>query len=121
MTHSFRAVSLPAVTLLLALAGGTASFAQDAMAPATDAMMAPMSDDDLKKCMDQAAMITFPDVMMMAQAGCTAMKDGKIHDMMTSMGMAPMGGDAMAPMAGDAMAPAPDAMAPAADAMAPAK
>lgn len=118
MTFALRTVSFAAATLL-ALAFAPAAFAQDAvkadaMAPAamatdamaTDAMaadaMAPMSDDDLKMCLDQAAMITFPHVMEVATAAC--------HDMHNGMMGAAMAPDAMK---ADAMAPAADAMAPA--------
>jgi hypothetical protein len=105
MTISLRSLSFAAVAAI-AFAGTPASFAQDAMATdamATDAMAsdAMMSDDDLKLCLEQAAIITFPHVMDVASAAC--------HEAHNS----PMGGDAMAT---DAMAPdamATDAMAPA--------
>ncbi|MGV8854382.1 MAG: hypothetical protein ACOH2L_07015 [Devosia sp.] len=112
MTITLRATALTGLTALV-LAFSTASFADDAMkaapmasdAMATDAMhadaMAPMSDDDLKMCLEQAGMITFPHVMDVAVAACHDMHNGM-------MGDDAMGGDAMAP---DAMAP--DAMAPA--------
>jgi hypothetical protein len=98
MIISLRDMAL-AATISLALV--PAAFAQDAMA--TDAMAtddAMMSDDDLKLCLEQAAMITFPHVMETAAAAC--------HDMHNGMGEDTMGGDAMAPdaMATDAMAPA---------------
>lgn len=102
MIFSLRTLSFAAAAVL-ALA--TPSFAQDAMAtdamaPAGGAMMAgdtmaPMSEDDLKLCLEQAGKITFVDVVAAATAAC--------HDMHNGM----MGG-AMAPdaMASDAMAPA---------------
>lgn len=98
MIISLRDMAL-AATISLALV--PAAFAQDAMA--TDAMAtddAMMSDDDLKLCLEQAAMITFPHVMETAAAAC--------HDTHNGMGEDTMGGDAMAPdaMATDAMAPA---------------
>ena len=98
MIISLRDIAL-AATISLSLV--PAAFAQDAMA--TDAMAtddAMMSDDDLKLCLEQAAMITFPHVMETAAAAC--------HDMHNGMGEDTMGGDAMAPdaMATDAMAPA---------------
>ena len=108
---NLRILSAAAAVLVFA---AVPSFAQDAMAPApmaSDAMapaaMAPMSDADLKTCMEQAGMITFPQVMKAASDACHDMHNGA------------MGGDAMAPATG-AMAPATDAMAPATDAMAPA-
>lgn len=98
MIISLRDIAL-AATISLSLV--PAAFAQDAMA--TDAMAtddAMMSDDDLKLCLEQAAMITFPHVMETAAAAC--------HDTHNGMGEDTMGGDAMAPdaMATDAMAPA---------------
>ena len=96
MTRPLRTLTFAA---LISLAFAVPGFAQDAMAPAAGAMMAgdamaPMSDDDLKLCLEQAAMITFPHVMDVATAAC--------HD--THNGMMP---GAMAPaMAPDAMAPA---------------
>jgi pentapeptide MXKDX repeat protein len=102
MIISLRDIAL-AATISLSLV--PAAFAQDAMATdamATDATTvdAMMSDDDLKLCLEQAAMITFPHVMETAAAAC--------HDTHNGMGEDTMGGDAMAPdaMATDAMAPA---------------
>lgn len=75
----------------MAPAAGAMAPATDAMAPATDAMapagaMAPMmSNADLKKCLEQSAMITFPDVMKAASDACHGMHNGAI------------GGDAMTP------------------------
>lgn len=114
MTLSLRGLTIAAM-VTAALVGAPAAFAQDAAKPApvaSDAMaadpMAPdamaagamMSDDDLKLCLEQAAMITFPQVMDAATAACHGMHNGMMAD--------PMAPDAMAP---DAMAP--DAMAPA--------
>lgn len=85
MTHSLRGLSLPIIALLLAVSAAPNAFAADAMAAnamAGDAI-GMMSDADLALCLEQAAAITFPDVMHAAN------------------GM--MGGDAMAT---DAMAPA---------------
>lgn len=101
---TLRHLSLAAAAIVFATI--PTAFAQDAMAPAGGAMMsgdamAPMSDDDLKLCLEQAAGITFAQAMEAATAACHGMHNG-------------MMGDAMAP---DAMAPA-DAMVPA-DAMAP--
>jgi pentapeptide MXKDX repeat protein len=81
MSFALRTVSFAAITAL-SFALAPVAFAQDAMkadamapaamatdamatdAMATDAMatdaMAPMSDDDLKMCMEQTGMITFP-------------------------------------------------------------
>lgn len=97
MTPSLRTLTFAALATLAFAAPGFAqdAMSSDAMAPAAGAMMAgdamaPMSDDDLKLCLEQAAMITFPHVMEVATAAC--------HD--THNGMMP---GAMAP---DAMAPA---------------
>lgn len=108
MTFARRAVSLSGLTaaaFTLALVPG--SFAQDAMATdamAPDAMatdaMAPMSDDDLALCLEQAGMISFATVMEAAVAACHDMHNGMMDDAMAPDAMAP---DAMAP---DAMAPA---------------
>jgi hypothetical protein len=97
-----------ALAATLSLAFATATYAQDAMAtdamaPEGGAMMAGdamMSDDDLKLCLEQAAMITFPHVMEVATAACHDAHNGMMGDA--------MGGDAMATdaMATDAMAPA---------------
>ena len=97
MIISLRGIAL-AATISLALV--PAAFAQDAMATDSMAADAMMSDDDLKLCLEQAAMITFPHVMETAAAAC--------HDTHNGMGEDTMGGDAMAPdaMATDAMAPA---------------
>ena len=99
MTLPLRTLSLAAVAAI-AFPAVPASFAQDAMA--TDAMAADamMSDDDLKLCLEQAAMITFPHVMDVAAAACHEAHNGMMGDA--------MGGDAMATdtMATDAMAPA---------------
>lgn len=104
MTFPLRAFSFAAATAI-AFAAVPASLAQDAMA--TDAMAgdamasdAMMSDDDLKLCLEQAAMITFPHVMDVAAAACHDAHNGMMGDA--------MGGDAMATdaMATDAMAPA---------------
>lgn len=117
MTLSLRMLSFAAIA---AMAFATPGFAQDAMAPAADAMapaagammagdaMAPMSDDDLKLCLDQAATITFPHVMEAATAACHDMHNGMMPGAMApdAMAPAPMAPDAMAPMAPDAMAPA---------------
>jgi pentapeptide MXKDX repeat protein len=108
MSFALRTVSFAAITAL-SFALAPVAFAQDAMkadamapaAMATDAM-APMSDDDLKMCLEQAGMITFPHVMDAATAACHDMHNGMMGDAMKT--------DAMAP---DAMAPAADAMAPA--------
>ena len=77
MFNTLRGLAI-AATLSFALV--PAAFAQDAMATdamatdamATDAMAgdAMMSDDDLKLCLEQAAMITFPTVMEAASAAC---------------------------------------------------
>ena len=109
MTFTHRTLSLAALTgAALTLALASTSFAQDAMATdamAPDAMatdaMAPMSDDDLKTCLEQAGMISFAHVMEVAVAACHDMHNGMMGDAMGSDAM--MGGDAMAT---DAMAPA---------------
>ena len=97
-----QTLSFAAIAALALSAAPT--LAQDAMAPATDAMatdamaadpMAPMTDDDLDKCLEQAGMITFAHVMEVAVAAC--------HDMHNGVMGEAMGGDAMAT---DAMAPA---------------
>lgn len=108
MTFAHRSLSLSALTVAtFAVALASNSFAQDAMATdamAPDAMqadaMAPMSEDDLKSCLEQAGMITFAHVMEAAVAAC--------HDVHNDMTGDALGGDAMG---GDAMAT--DAMAPA--------
>ena len=101
MTFTLRTLSL-AVVAATAFATVPAfaqdAMATDAMAPEGGAMMAGdamMSDDDLKLCLEQAAMITFPHVMEVAAAAC--------HDVHNGMKGDVMGGDAMAT---DAMAPA---------------
>ena len=111
MTLTLRTLSLAAAAAIVF--GTVPAFAQvamatDAMAPEGGAMMADdamMSDDDLKLCLEQAAMITFPHVMEVATAACHEAHNGMMGDA--------MGGDAMATdaMATDAMAT--DAMAPA--------
>jgi pentapeptide MXKDX repeat protein len=104
MTFALRNLSLAAVTAIT-FAAVPAAYAQDAMATdamATDAMAgdAMMSDEDLKLCLEQAAMITFPHVMDVASAACHDVHNGMMGDA--------MGGDAMSTdaMATDAMAPA---------------
>lgn len=86
MIISLRGIAL-AATISLALV--PAAFAQDAMATDSMAADAMMSDDDLKLCLEQAAMITFPHVMETAAAACHDMHNGMVEDT--------MGGDAMAP------------------------
>tara|TARA_R110002020_G_scaffold11340_25_gene42803 strand:+ start:6251 stop:6583 length:333 start_codon:yes stop_codon:yes gene_type:complete len=108
MTFARRAVSLAglaAAAFTFALVPG--GLAQDAMATdamATDAMsadaMAPMSDDDLALCLEQAGMISFATAMAAAEAACHDMHNGMMGDAMATDAMAP---DAMAT---DAMAPA---------------
>ena len=114
MRFNLHLASLPALALLLALSATSASFAEDAMAPAADAMapagamgtITPMSDADFATCNQQAGTMTFPAVKMAAMAAC----DG-LHKGMDVMGaiQSMQKGDAMAPA--DSMAPA-DAMAP---------
>jgi len=109
MTFTPGPLTLAAATaaaLIIALTPG--SFAQDAMATdamAADAMamdaMAPMSDDDLKLCLEQAGMISFATVMEAAAKACHDLHNGMMGNAMGSDAM--MGGDAMAT---DAMAPA---------------
>lgn len=101
MTFTLRALSfttVAAIAFAAAPAFAEDAMATDAMAPEGGAMMAGdamMSDDDLKLCLEQAAMITFPHVMEVATAACHDMHNGMMGDA--------MGGDAMAT---DAMAPA---------------
>lgn len=99
------------------LAPAAQVFAQDAMAGdamAGDAMagdsmamdaMAPMGDDDLALCIEQAQAITFAEVAAVAEEACHGVHNG---DPMAgdAMGSDAMAGDAMAgdAMAGDAMA-----------------
>lgn len=81
-----------AVTFALLAAGGVS--AEDAMATNSmsgDAMAPMMSDADLAKCLDEAKMISFPDVAMVAEQACHNMHNG--HD---AMGGDAMGGAAMA-------------------------
>lgn len=91
MTLSLRtlSLSLAAVAALSFAAPGFAqdAMATDAMAPAAGAMMAddamaPMSDDDLTLCLEQAAAITFPHVMEAATAACHGMHNGMAPDAM---------------------------------------
>ncbi len=110
MTINLRGIAL-AATLSFALI--PAGFAQDAMAPAANAMMAgdamtptmtPITDDEYKLCMEQAGSITFPAVMQAAAAACHGLHMGMdVMATLESMGMGPMATDAMAT---DAMAPA---------------
>ena len=96
MTLSLRTLSFAAFA---AMAFAVPGFAQDAMstdamAPAADAMMAgdamaPMSDDELKLCLEQAAMITFPHVMEVATAACHDTHNGMMPGAMASDAMAP--------------------------------
>ena len=90
MTFALRALSLAALAVIgISFAP---AFAEDAMAPAADAMatdamatdaMAPMmGDDDLKLCLEQAAMITFPAVMQVAADACHGMHNGMMGDAM---------------------------------------
>lgn len=99
------------------------SFAQDAMAPAQDAMgaMAPaatISDEELALCLEQAANITFPEAKAAADAGCHGLHQGMdVMGALKSLGADHMGGDAMGSdaMGTDAMgtdAMGTDAMAP---------
>lgn len=90
---------------LLVLTGP--AFAQDAMSPAAmnapamggDAMAAPMTDDQLNQCLDQAGSVTFQPAMQAASDACHAMHNG-------AMGGSPMGGDAMSGGAMNGMTPA---------------
>jgi hypothetical protein len=119
MKLNLHLASLPALALLLALSSAPASFAQDAMAPAADAMapanamgtITPMSDSDFATCQQEAGTLTFPAVKMAAMAACDGLHKGMdvmgaIQSMQSHDAMTP---DAMAPT--DSMAPA-DAMAP---------
>lgn len=107
MTILLRSLSLAALASMSFIAPGFAQDAMstDAMAPAGGAMMAgdamaPMSEDDLALCLEQAATISFAQVMEAAVAAC--------HDMHNGMMPGAMAPDAMAPdaMATDSMAPA---------------
>lgn len=108
MMFALRTFSLAALATVALTAAP--SFAQDAMATdamatdamATDAMAPMMSDDDLKLCLEQAGMITFPTVMQAAADACHGMHNGMMGD---AMGTDAMATDAMAPA--DAMAPKP--------------
>ncbi len=111
---------------LVACLGFTgAALAQDAMAPATDAMapdaMAPMADDAmaamtpeemLTACLEKAGMEM--DAMKKDEAGKACHDAHKMADPMATDAMAPMATDGMAaPMATDSMAADPAATAPA--------
>ena len=90
MTFTPGSLTLAAATaaaLIIALT--PASFAQDAMATdamAADAMAmdatAPMSDDDLKLCLEQAGMISFATVMEAAAKACHDQHEGVMGDAM---------------------------------------
>lgn len=91
---------------LSAIAGFTLaaapSFAEDAMAPATNAMapagaMAAMSDADFKLCNEQAATMTFPEVRQAALVACHGLHEGM--DVMGAIKSLGMETDAMAPAA----------------------
>lgn len=112
------------IAAALCVAGMTGiAFAEDAMAPAGDAMATPMSgdmmntmmtpNDMLASCLKHAAMLADA---MAQDAGKKTCNDAMALAMGTPMGgdaMAPMGGDAMAPMATDGMAADPAASKPA--------
>jgi len=111
MTFALRPLSLAALaaaTLTLALASpgfaqdamATDAMHADAMAPATD-VMAPMSDADFELCQQQAATLSFPEVMRAAMLACHGLHQGM--DVMAAIDALDMD-DAM--MATDAMAPA---------------
>lgn len=97
--------TLIAAALCVAGMMGTA-FAEDAMAPANDAMSIPMSgdmmntmmtpNDMLASCLKHAAMLQGMDAQ---EAGKKTCNDAVALAMGT-----PMGGDAMAPMSTDGMA-----------------
>lgn len=112
MTVTFRGIALAATLSLALIPAGFAqdAMATDAMAPAGGAMMAgdamapamtPITDDEYKLCMEQAAGITFPAVMQAAAAACHGLNMGM--DVMARLESMGMSGDAMAT---DAMAPA---------------
>lgn len=116
MDRNLHNAALPVLALLVALAVTSTSFAQDAMAPAADAMaphaaMAPaadtkISDDDLVVCLEQAATLTFPEVAYAATMACqklhqTAMAtdaSGSTNDDSNAMAPGMMAQDAMAPV-----------------------
>lgn len=109
-----------AASAIVSLSAGLPALAEDAMAPATDAM-APtkmLSDADAELCLTQAAAITFPEAMTAATVACNGMHQGMdvigairslgMDEKMEANPMAPnaMGGGAMNSDAmGGAMAP----------------
>ncbi|MGV3577273.1 MAG: hypothetical protein ACO1O4_19270 [Devosia sp.] len=101
--HAFKTTAIAAL-----MVGGAALpvFAEDAMAPATDAMApeAMISNADLELCLTQAAAITFAEAMMAATVACNGLHEGMdVMGAIRSLGMDekmeanPMAGGAMAP------------------------
>lgn len=98
----FKTITLAA----LMLAGAAPVFAEDAMAPAMDAMapQAMISDADLELCLTQAAAIAFEEAMTAATVACNGLHEGMdVIGAIRSLGMDekmeanPMAGGAMAP------------------------
>ncbi|CAN7416221.1 hypothetical protein [Devosia sp. LjRoot3] len=100
--HVFKTITLAA----LMVAGAAPVFAEDAMAPAMDAMapQAMISDADLELCLTQAAAITFEEAMTAATVACNGLHEGMdVMGAIRSLGMDekmeanPIAGGAMAP------------------------
>lgn len=100
--HVFKTITLAA----LMVAGAAPVFAEDAMAPAMDAMspQAMISDADLELCLMQAAAITFAEAMTAATVACNGLHEGMdVIGAIRSLGMDekmeanPVAGGAMAP------------------------
>lgn len=99
-----------AAATIVSLSAGLPALAQDAMAPATDAMApkAMLSDADFELCLTQAAAISFPEAMTAATVACNGMHQGMdVIGAIRSLGMdEKMEANPMAPNAmGGAMAP----------------
>lgn len=106
-----QSIETTALAALLITAFALPGIAQDAMAPAADAM-APqgmLSDVDFEKCLTEAAALTFPEAMTAATVACHGLHEGMdVIGAIRSLGMdSKMEANPVAPDAMDgAMAPA---------------
>lgn len=101
--YAFKTIAIAA---LMVAGAALPVFAEDAMAPAMDAMapQAMISNADLELCLTQAAAITFAEAMTAATVACNGLHQGMdVMGAIRSLGMDekmeanPMAGGAMAP------------------------